>query len=152
MKNKLSIKKLKYAEFAHFIDSELSKNKKTGVTQDEDDLLYIEPGCESWITTWGGYCNGELCAYLAININHPNYCDKLYVSPRIRRLGIAKFMLDELDITSVSVMRSNVLAMHFYTACGFKEQSAEHNLCFLVRESIKRSVGKTATEPSWNKW
>ena len=86
-------------------------------TKDVDNVLRLNPYSMHTATTYGVYVDGELAGFARIAERHLR---TLYIAPKHRRLGLASYVLRELKVLSLWVVRVNHAAINAYRKAGFE--------------------------------
>lgn len=115
-------------DFISFIEKEKKSNSHSG---DIDDLVYIEPYILKEGKFPGFYwfvkVRNEIVGYAATFENNPTALSHLYVSPKYRRHGLAKILVNWLEISFLYVLRNNAEVIKFYQSLGFVEDKKNSN-------------------------
>lgn len=107
-------------DFINYIDREVFNVDKT----DQDDLVYVEPIIAEQLKFFECYyfiySDKNKAGYCSVNVNDPSVLEKLYISPSYRRQGLASFVLNQLNIRLLYVIKKNISAIQLYLKNGFK--------------------------------
>lgn len=118
MKDRIEVKRIGYIEFEKFIHSEQLK----GSNQDFTNLVFVEPQWAANRNNWpyeyyGIYLDDIIAGYAAMSLGYTLV--KIYVSPEHRRKGLAREVVNFLEVSELIVVEGDNDAIRFYCAIGF---------------------------------
>ena len=112
------LRELEWVGVRSFLLNESGKNSK-----DVENVLELDPEDIRIAVTYGVFLKGYLAGIAMVPKVQRTpwlHLDRLYVSPKERRFGLARYMLDQLKIRSVRALVRNHAATRLYEACGFR--------------------------------
>lgn len=124
------LREMEWLAIKNFLRDEAGKNKG-----DAENVLELDPEDIRISKTLGLYLKGALVGFAMIPrtpSKGPLKLDRLYVSPKYRRQGLARFMLDDLKIRTVRALVRNHAAMQMYYAAGFRPASKQDSPQFVL--------------------
>lgn len=144
--NSLKVNQISYKQLDLFIKNEV-KNRKL---PDFDDLLYTEPHADLHENIFGIFIGAKIIGYVTTAKVNNNHCDKLYISPDYRGKGVATFVLNFLEITSIFVLEQNTKAVDLYKRVGFKIVAKHHSMLTMTRDFI--DIPPIQQPPKFTQW
>lgn len=112
------VRELEWIAVRSFLRDELGKNSK-----DMENVLELDPEDLRMSTTYGIFDKGVLVGIAMVSNNQRaplRRLERIYVTPKCRRIGLAKYALEFLKIRSVRVLIRNHSAMQMYHTAGFR--------------------------------
>lgn len=89
------------------------------IKDDADDLRYVNEEDFLFLDYFSIHIDKEMVGYVAIQEEVQDHLERIYITPRFRRKGVASSVIASLNIVDTVVASNNLSALKLFEKLGF---------------------------------